>query len=67
MGNATSKKWKKYNVEDGKLKRGKTCPRCGPGVFLMVSENRIYCGRCHYTEFKTKKDKKASEKKEDKR
>ena len=29
----------------------KTCPRCGPGVFVMKTDNRIYCGKCRYTEF----------------
>ena len=50
----SSQKWKKYKVEGDKIKREKSCPRCGPGVFLMETKNRIYCGRCHYTEFKSK-------------
>jgi small subunit ribosomal protein S27Ae len=49
----TSQKWKKYKIEGGSVKREKTCPRCGPGVFLMETNNRIYCGKCHWTEFKT--------------
>jgi len=47
----TSKKYSKYKIEGNKLTRGKTCPRCGPGVFLMEASNRIYCGKCHYSEF----------------
>ncbi len=47
----TSKKYTKYKIEDGKIVREKTCPRCGPGVFVMKASNRIYCGRCRYTEF----------------
>ena len=47
----TSKKWTKYKVEGGKIVREKLCPRCGPGVFLSKSKNRLYCGKCHYTEF----------------
>jgi len=47
----TSQKWKKYKIEGGKIVRARTCPRCGPGVFLMLCENRLYCGKCHYTEF----------------
>ncbi|MBU1136300.1 MAG: 30S ribosomal protein S27ae [Nanoarchaeota archaeon] len=47
----SSQKYKKYKIVDGKIIREKTCPRCGPGVFLMNSKNRLYCGKCHYTEF----------------
>lgn len=51
-----SKKYKKYQIDNGKIKRAPNCPRCGAGVFLMESNNRQYCGKCHYTEFKTKKE-----------
>ncbi|PIN77307.1 30S ribosomal protein S27ae [Candidatus Woesearchaeota archaeon CG10_big_fil_rev_8_21_14_0_10_34_12] len=48
----TSKKWEKYALEGDKVKRLKrSCPRCGPGVFLSESGKRLYCGKCHYTEF----------------
>ena len=47
----TSKKYKMYKIEGDKVVREKSCPRCGPGVFLMKAENRLYCGRCHLTEF----------------
>ncbi|MBT96724.1 MAG: 30S ribosomal protein S27ae [Candidatus Pacearchaeota archaeon] len=50
----TSKKYKQYKIEGDKITRGKNCPRCGPGVFLMSSNNRQYCGRCHYTSFDSK-------------
>jgi ubiquitin-small subunit ribosomal protein S27Ae len=57
----TSKKYTKYKIEGDKIiSKEKTCPRCGPGVFLMKADNRSYCGRCHYTEFMSK----AEEKKE---
>ncbi|NPA76597.1 MAG: 30S ribosomal protein S27ae [Candidatus Diapherotrites archaeon] len=50
-----SHKYKKYKIEDGKLVRaGKTCPKCGPGVFLAEHKDRWHCGRCGYTEFKKK-------------
>ena len=44
----TSEKYKKYS--NGK-KNGKTCPRCGPGVFLAEHKDRAHCGKCNYTEF----------------
>ncbi len=54
----TSKKYTQYKIEGEKISRGKTCPRCGPGVFLMISQGRSYCGKCHYSEFDSKIDKK---------
>lgn len=53
----TSKKYKFYKIEGDKLIKEKTCPRCGPGVFLMKASSRLYCGRCHYTEFLKKEEK----------
>ncbi len=47
----TSKKYKKYKIDGEKIIREKYCPRCGPGIFLMKTPNRLYCGRCRYTEF----------------
>ena len=58
----TSKKYSKYKIEGDKISRGKFCPRCGSGVFLMTTKNRVYCGKCHYTEFADKE--KVEEKKE---
>ena len=49
----TGKKYSKYTIEGDKVKRAKACPRCGPGIFLMDTTNRVYCGKCHYTEFKS--------------
>ncbi len=52
----TSKKYKKYFVNGAKVTRlGKICPRCGPGIFLMETSGRRYCGKCHYSEFDSKK------------
>ena len=59
----TSQKWKFYKIEGDKIIREKSCPRCGPGIFLAKSKSRdrIYCGRCHWTEF-AGKEAKAEEK-----
>ncbi len=51
----TSKKYSKYKIEGSTIKREKTCPRCGPGIFLMTAKDRVYCGKCHYSEFMSKK------------
>ncbi len=52
----TSKKYTKYKIEGDTIKREKYCPRCGPGVFLMKANNRVYCGRCRYTEYMRKEE-----------
>lgn len=54
---ATSKKYTKYKVEGGKLTKARSCPRCGPGVFLSQGQGRLYCGKCHFTEFSKKEAK----------
>jgi len=47
--------WKYYKVEGASVERlKKFCPRCGRGVFLAVHPDRLYCGRCGYTEYVTK-------------
>lgn len=51
----TSKKYSLYKVTDGNVKRQKSCPRCGAGVFLAEHKDRLHCGKCGYTEF-SKKD-----------
>jgi len=47
-----SKRYTKYTLVQGKLKRKKTCPKCGPGIFLAEHKDRFYCGKCHYSEMK---------------
>ena len=50
----TSKKYSMYKISGDTLTRNRSCPRCGPGIFLMDTNNRVYCGKCRYTEFKIK-------------
>jgi len=51
----TSKKYTKYKVEGDKIsKKERSCPRCGPGIFLSIGKGRAYCGKCHFTEFDKK-------------
>jgi len=61
----TSKKYTKYKIEGDKVTRERNCPRCGPGIFLMNSQGRMYCGKCHYSEFEGKKVVETEEVKED--
>ncbi|MBR9706616.1 30S ribosomal protein S27ae [Candidatus Pacearchaeota archaeon] len=63
----TSKKYTMYRFEGDKVIRERYCPRCGPGIFLMKASNRLYCGKCHYTEFLSKGDKKEEKKEEEKK
>ncbi|KXB08397.1 hypothetical protein AKJ55_01090 [candidate division MSBL1 archaeon SCGC-AAA382M17] len=49
-----SKRYELYEVEDEKVKRlKKSCPRCGPGIFMADHGERLACGKCGYTEFKS--------------
>ena len=42
-----------YEVQGDKLIRKKrTCPKCGDGVFMAEHADRLSCGKCGYTEFK---------------
>jgi len=40
--------------KEGKIVN-KVCPKCGPGVYMAEHKDRSSCGRCAYTEFKSKK------------
>jgi len=54
--NKTSEKWKKYKIEGDHVKKERECPRCGPGIFLAKPKtgDRVFCGKCFYTEFISK-------------
>jgi small subunit ribosomal protein S27Ae len=55
----TKKKSEYYEIKEGKLDRKKPfCPRCGAGVFMAEHKERFNCGKCGYTEWKGKGDKK---------
>ncbi len=43
-----------YEVSGESLQRThKSCPKCGPGVYLAEHSNRRACGKCGYSESKT--------------
>jgi small subunit ribosomal protein S27Ae len=49
-----------FRVEGDKITRlRRHCPKCGDGFFLAVHKNRISCGKCGYTEFKSGNNKKS--------
>ena len=51
----TSKKWKNYEIKGDSIERkNKSCPRCGPGVFLAKHKDRFSCGKCGYAEIAKK-------------
>lgn len=56
----SSKKYKLYTIQNGKIVRKKHCPRCGPGIFLADRKDRLHCGKCNYTEFLGKAEKLAA-------
>jgi small subunit ribosomal protein S27Ae len=42
-----------YSIKGDTLTRThKSCPKCGPGIFLAEHDNRRSCGRCGYSESK---------------
>ena len=42
-----------YEVGGETLQRThRSCPKCGPGVFLAEHKDRRSCGRCGYSESK---------------
>jgi small subunit ribosomal protein S27Ae len=49
------KKREIFKAEGNKIIRlRRSCPKCGDGVFLAEHKDRLSCGACGYTEFKSK-------------
>ena len=47
-----NKVYENYKIEGETLLRlKKTCPKCGPGIFMAEAKDRSFCGKCSYTEF----------------
>lgn len=45
----------RYEVSGDSVKRkNRTCPKCGKGVFLAEHKDRVTCGKCGFTEFKSR-------------
>ncbi len=47
-----SKSTKKSDYYSGSERKARTCPKCGPGVFMATHKDRYHCGKCSYTEMK---------------
>jgi len=48
------KKIEFFKIEGDKINRiRRHCPKCGAGVFLAEHKDRLSCGKCGYTEFKS--------------
>lgn len=44
-----------YDVSSNSIKRkNRTCPKCGPGMFMAKHKDRAVCGKCKYTEYSKK-------------
>ncbi len=43
-----------FDAKGGTLRKNKSCPKCGPGVYLAKHATRDACGNCGFTEWKTK-------------
>ena len=57
------KKREFFKVESGKISRlRRHCPKCGDGIFLAEHKDRLSCGNCGYTEFKSGTKKSPAEK-----
>ena len=55
MEEKTMQKCELYEVKDNKLiRKNPECVRCSHGVFMADHGDRYACGKCGYTEWKTK-------------
>ena len=53
----TRKLYSLYSLSGDKAERkNRTCPKCGPGMFLAAHKNRLVCGSCKYVEYTSKKE-----------
>ena len=62
-----SKPMQVWTLYDKGTRKNKTCPKCGPGVFLAAHKDREVCGKCGFTQFAGKENKPAEDKKEEKK
>ncbi|MBI2148014.1 30S ribosomal protein S27ae [Candidatus Woesearchaeota archaeon] len=47
--------YQNYAASGQRLERkNKTCPKCGPSVFMAMHRDRVTCGKCRYMEMKRK-------------
>lgn len=52
-----------WTLEGDKVVRNrKSCPKCGPGVFMADHYDRYACGKCGFTQFKRQNQKVSAKK-----
>jgi len=44
----------RYKLYEGGKSKNRFCPKCGPGIFMAKHKDRESCGKCGYTEMKSK-------------
>ncbi len=44
----------RYKLYQSGKAKNRSCPKCGPGIFMANHKNRTSCGKCSYTEMKSK-------------
>ena len=46
------KKWTLFDISGDKVvRKNKSCPKCGIGVYLANHKDRLSCGKCGYMEY----------------
>ena len=47
-----------YEISANSITRkNRTCPKCGPGMFMAKHKDRVVCGKCQYVEYSKKEEK----------
>ncbi len=60
--------WKLYEKKGEEIiRKNKTCPKCGAGVYLAAHKGRVTCGKCGYMEKVAAAEEAPKEKKEEKK
>ena len=51
-----------YDISGDSIKaKNRTCPKCGPGMFMGKHKDRVVCGSCRYVEYNQKQTEEKTE------